>query len=56
MPPPLPRAVQGGSPCGNNPRDGSPPCFDMYNRDASAFNKDGSLRLGAFERCALWVV
>ena len=42
--------LQGGSPCGNNPRDGSAPCHDMYNRDASSYNKDGSLRAGAFER------
>ena len=45
-------SLQGGSPCGNNPRDGTPPCGDMYQRDSSAFGRDGSLRPPFFARLA----
>ena len=42
--------VQGGSPCGNNPADNHPPCGEMYGRDSSGFNSDGSLRIPFFQR------
>jgi len=45
-------SLQGGSPCGNNPRDDHPPCGEMYSRDSSGFDKDGSIRKPFFDRLA----
>ena len=43
-------SIQGGSPCGNNPKDNHPPCGEMYNRDSSGFDRRGELRPPFFAR------
>ena len=48
-------SLQGGSPCGNSPRDRSFPCGEMDERDTSGFRPDGALRHPFFARLA-WIL